>query len=78
VLLTGEGRFDATSLRGKVVGAALAATSARVIGVIAGSLELDPGCWSASLTGLAGSPTRAMAEPERWLREAGARAAQQL
>ena len=77
ILLTGEGRFDATSLRGKVVGEALAATSATV-GVIAGTIELDPGCWSVSLSELADSVEAAKQHPERWLRLAGARAAREL
>jgi len=78
VLITGEGRFDATSLRGKVVGEALTATRIPTAGVIAGSVEADPGCWSLSLSTLSGSAETAMREPERWLREAGAAAARAL
>jgi glycerate kinase len=80
VLLTAEGRFDATSLTGKVVGNALelvAGTSVRA-GVIAGRVDADPGCWNASLVDLAGSPEAAIADPTRWLAEAGALAARAL
>jgi glycerate kinase len=82
VLITGEGRFDATSLGGKVVGHALglATGSTRVV-VIAGRVDAEPvlpdGRVAASvdLTALAGSARAALGEPLRWLREAGARAA---
>jgi glycerate kinase len=80
VLVTGEGRFDATSLTGKVVGHALraaeAATVTRVI-VIAGQVALDvPGgaggsTASLSLATLAGSTDSALADPATWLRRAG-------
>jgi glycerate kinase len=76
VVLTGEGRFDAQSLLGKVVGNALG-LAARV-GVIAGEVALDTDAWSASLTALAGSRDAALAEPARWLRVAGAAAAREL
>jgi glycerate kinase len=87
VLLTGEGRFDATSLTGKVVGHALraaqAATVARVV-VIAGRIAVDVplspsgSTASLSLSDLAGSPEAALADPARWLRRAGAEAATKL
>lgn len=80
VLLTGEGRFDATSLAGKVVGHALgmvAGTTTRA-GVIAGRVDADPGCWSAALVELAGSPDDALRDPARWLEAAGAAAAHAL
>ncbi len=81
VLITGEGRFDATSAAGKLVGAliGLAAERGTRVGVVAGQLAADPGtAWSGSLVDLAGSVPRAMAEPERWLRAAGAAAASAL
>jgi glycerate kinase len=80
VLLTAEGRFDATSLTGKVVGNALelAAGTAVRAGVIAGRVDADPGCWSAALVDLAGSVDDALRDPARWLAEAGAAAARAL
>jgi glycerate kinase len=74
VVLTGEGKFDEQSLIGKVVGRLVEQAGAKT-GVIAGQFATDPGVWSASLSTLAGSTESAMAEPERWLREAGAMAA---
>ncbi|MCU1514908.1 MAG: Glycerate kinase [Microbacteriaceae bacterium] len=86
VLLTGEGRFDATSGEGKVVGQVLRLASglAMKTGVVAGLLDAEPRmpdatrAWSLSLSQLAGSTGSAMADPARWLREAGAEAARQL
>ena len=80
VLLTGEGRFDATSLRGKVVGNALALASRAGVpaGVVAGRVDADPGCWSASLTDFAGSEAAATRRPARWLAAAGAAAARSM
>jgi glycerate kinase len=77
VLVTGEGRFDVTSLAGKVAGHALAAASGstRRI-VIAGQVATSPpNATALSLTEIAGSTTDAMASPLRWLEAAGARAA---
>lgn len=82
VLITGEGRFDATSLQGKVVGHALglAGAATRVI-VIAGRVDVEPvlpdgrAAASVDLTVLAGSREAALDEPAHWLRQAGARAA---
>lgn len=82
ILITGEGRFDAQSLGGKVVGRLLEAASAAaphtITAVIAGQIEVDPGCWSLSLSELAGSSTAAMAEPAAHLRAAAAAAARAL
>lgn len=81
VVLTGEGRFDATSLAGKVVGEVFAAAGRRVpVGVIAGQVAAGTdraatGAWTCSLTGLAGSAEAAMADPVRYLEEAGGAAA---
>jgi glycerate kinase len=82
VLITGEGRFDATSLRGKAAGHALglAGRQTRVV-VIAGRVDAEPvlpdGRTAASidLTSLAGSAGAALGDPLRWLRLAGERAA---
>jgi glycerate kinase len=86
VLLTGEGRFDATSSTGKVVGQVirLAAGHDARVGVIAGQIAAEPvdaggdRLWSAALVDLAGSVEAAMADPARWLREAGAAASRAL
>ena len=83
VLLTGEGRFDATSLTGKVVGHALSLTTAERVprrGVIAGSFAAPPpdDVWTASLVDLAGSLEAALADPARWLYAAGIAAAREL
>ncbi|MBI9113868.1 glycerate kinase [Sanguibacter suaedae] len=84
VLLTGEGRFDATSLHGKAVGEALALAAhgprtAVVAGTVAARSALDAlGTWHCALSEIAGSDAAAVAEPERWLFDAGARAAREL
>ncbi|CAN5303842.1 glycerate kinase [soil metagenome] len=78
VVLSGEGRFDEQSLTGKVVGRVLALAEGRATGVIAGQVTAETGGWAASLTDLAGSVDAAIAQPQRWLREAGARAAREL
>jgi glycerate kinase len=78
VLLTGEGRFDAQSLGGKVVGELIAAAQGKTIGVIAGQVTAESGTWTASLSELAGSADAAMADPARWLRRAGELAAEDL
>ena len=82
VVLTGEGRFDATSLAGKVVGHALQLPTrpdARR-GIIAGTVDLavPEGVWSASLVELAGSSDAAIDDPARWLFAAGITAAREL
>jgi glycerate kinase len=83
LLLTGEGRFDATSAEGKLVGQliGLAGEHGVAAGVIAGQLAVPPvdadgePLWAASLAELAGTTEAAMADPARWLRVAGAEAA---
>ena len=75
-VITGEGRFDSTSLTGKVVGNVIQLAGAARVGVVAGSVATEPdGAWSISLSDLAGSVEAALAEPERWLRVAGRTAA---
>lgn len=71
LIITGEGRFDATSLEGKVVGHALSLGRPTI--VIAG--QVAEGFEGISLTTLAGSAEASMADPLRWLRKAGALAA---
>lgn len=80
LLITGEGRFDEQSRGGKIVGQLLhRAAAARVTtAVIAGQIAAPTGGWETSLTELAGSVDAAMAEPARWLHEAGAQAAREL
>jgi glycerate kinase len=80
VLLTGEGRFDDTSLDGKLVGRliAVAAEAGTPVGVVAGSiagLDESPALYTRELVALAGSLDGALADPGRWLVLAGADAA---
>ncbi|CAN5457141.1 glycerate kinase [soil metagenome] len=82
VVLAGEGRFDATSLAGKVVGNALQLETQPHVrrGVIAGSFAIAPpaGVWTASIVQLAGSDEAARDDPARWLYAAGIAAAHAL
>lgn len=78
VVITGEGRFDDTSLRGKVVGRVLAlARRDRVpVAIVAGSvsetIETEDALHSIlSLTELAGSIERSMGSPAEYLNQAG-------
>ena len=77
VVITGEGRFDQTSLTGKVVGNTLdsaEAAGARTI-VIAGQIGGAHDVAALSLIDLAGDSAAAMAAPQHWLEVAGAEAA---
>lgn len=76
LVITGEGRFDEQSLGGKVVGHAIGLGP--TVAIIAGSLAAAAPGWSVSLTDLAGSPEQAMADPRRWLHEAGTVAAREF
>jgi glycerate kinase len=82
VLITGEGRFDDTSLTGKVTGNALSLSTPRDArrALIVGSLSAPApdGVWSPSLVELAGSLEAALDDPERWLFAAGIEAAHAL
>lgn len=82
VVITGEGRFDQTSLTGKVTGAVISLASDRglPIGVIAGVVDTVrcPGVVTASLADAAGGGREAMAEPERWAEVAAQVLAHQL
>lgn len=75
-VITGEGRFDTQSAAGKVP--AYVSRLARDAGIpamlAAGSIEAGTEDFAAavSLSALAGRAEPAMAEPERWAREAGA------
>ncbi|HEY9497661.1 MAG TPA: glycerate kinase, partial [Terrimesophilobacter sp.] len=77
VVLTGEGRFDATSSTGKVVGEllGLARRHGTPVGVVAGQVAVDTETWAVALADLAGSPERAMSNPIPALEEAGREAA---
>lgn len=78
VVITGEGSYDGQSGDGKVPSfIAALATEAGVTPLLAAgriTADADSGVFaaSASLTDLAGSADAALAEPARWLREAGA------
>lgn len=78
VVITGEGRFDTTSLGGKVVGAVLRRVAdGAVAHVVCG--QADPGVrldgpaapQVLTLADLAGSVEASMADPQHWLRAAG-------
>src|SRR5215472_4509674 len=73
LVITGEGRYDATSLTGKVVGTVLAdAELAGVVtAIVAGRVDLPTRATVVELTGLAGSPDDAFDQPGRWLTAAG-------
>ena len=79
-LVTGEGRFDAQSLAGKVVGTVVERANRHGVTpfIIAGQVTLKSDLWTASLTELSGSTAAAMGETARWLREAGAAAANEF
>ncbi|GAA1700468.1 glycerate kinase [Microbacterium sediminicola] len=84
VVLTGEGAFDASSARGKVPGHVAARAAARgartilVAGRISADADVSPFAEAFSLADLAGSSEAALAEPARYLREAGRLAASSL
>jgi glycerate 2-kinase len=81
LVLTGEGRLDPTSLRGKVVSAVLEhapATDARVVivaGDVADGVELPERAVAVSLSLLAGSVQLSMAEPRTFLERAASQLA---
>jgi len=79
LLITGEGQYDASSENGKVVGAARAMAAAAPSGavpvaVVAGRVAVSPpdGVRAVELAALAEGTEAALAEPARWLAEAGA------
>ena len=78
VVVTGEGSYDGQSAAGKAPAhvASLAADARVPVALAAGRIapDADTSAFeaSASLTALAGSPAEAIADPARWLREAGA------
>lgn len=82
LVITGEGRFDETSLRGKVVGAVAERAGAAGVDLAIVAGQADAAAIGerrvVTLVGLAGSTADALAAPERWLREAGAALARAL
>jgi len=79
LVITGEGRFDPTSLTGKTTGTVLAAAAAAGIpaALVAGQVSgpVPDGIEAVTLAALAGGAVPAQASPARWLREAGRRLA---
>ena len=78
LVVTGEGKFDRTSVTGKLVGHVLSECVGASVPVIvvagtvdAGVLDSDAEVASVSLTELAGGQDAAMANPTHWLFEAG-------
>jgi glycerate 2-kinase len=82
LVITGEGRYDRTSMTGKVAGAVFAAAAAAgtPAALVAGQFADDPppAVTAVSLSDLAGGPSAAMAAPARWLRLAGQRLAGEM
>jgi glycerate kinase len=83
LVITGEGRYDETSGTGKVAGTVLAAAAAAGVpaALVAGQVAATPPAtvtWAVSLADLAGGPGPALADPGRWLRQAGQELAAQL
>ncbi|WP_457032897.1 glycerate kinase [Kitasatospora sp. P5_F3] len=73
LVITGEGRFDATSHQGKATGEVLHRAAHTRTAVVAGAATLP----ALTLTALAGSTAEAIARPLHWLRAAGATMARQ-
>ncbi len=76
LVITGEGRYDETSATGKVAGTVFAAAAAAGVpaALVAGQVAAvpPPGVRSAlGLADLAGGPGAALADPARWLGQAG-------
>ena len=76
LVITGEGRFDETSGTGKVAGTVFAAATAAGVpaALVAGQVAAGPPpavAWAVGLSDLAGGAGPALADPGRWLRQAG-------
>jgi glycerate 2-kinase len=75
LVLTAEGRYDATSVQGKITGTLLRAAAREGVpaALVAGTIAAEPprGVAVVALAELAGGTAAAMASPERWLRMAG-------
>jgi glycerate kinase len=75
LVVTGEGRFDRTSLSGKVVGHLVG--GARPVVVVGGQVAAPPPP-GVSLTDLARDATGTKQDPQRWLREVGSLLAREV
>lgn len=79
IVVTGEGRYDGQSEAGKAPAhvAQLARAAGVPVQIVAGAIDADTSSFAgaASLTELAGSSEAALADPARWLRDAGERLA---
>lgn len=75
LVVTGEGRYDGQSEDGKAPAhvAALARAAGVPVAIVAGAIDGDVSRFSqaVSLTEVAGSTAAALADPQRWLRDAG-------
>jgi glycerate kinase len=76
LVITGEGRYDETSGTGKVAGTVFAAAAAAGVpaALVAGQVAAGPPpavTWAVGLADLAGGAGPALADPGRWLRQAG-------
>jgi len=75
LVITGEGRYDQSSGTGKVAGAVFAAAAEAAVpaALVAGQVATSPppGVPAVSLAGLAGGVPQALADPARYLRQAG-------
>ena len=82
LVVTGEGRFDPTSLTGKATGLVItaAATAGVPVALVAGQLGGAPPAAAAVITlaGLAGGRGPALADPGHWLGQAGRALAREL
>jgi glycerate kinase len=82
LVITGEGRYDLTSLTGKAAGTVIAAASAAGVpaALVTGTLAGPPPAVAAvvTLTALAGGTGPALARPGHWLHQAGRQLAQRL
>jgi glycerate kinase len=78
-VITGEGSFDSQSSTGKIPGHVLDLAGDRTKIVIAGRVSVDlPAVTRYALVDLAGSAEASMADPSRWLVDAGRRAAREV
>ncbi|MBY6435700.1 glycerate kinase [Rhodococcus kroppenstedtii] len=73
LVVTGEGKFDRTSLTGKLVGhvVQMCSHAGVPVVVVAGAVDVESDVPSVSLTELAGGADAAMADARGWLVEAG-------
>jgi glycerate kinase len=82
LVITGEGRYDLTSLSGKAAGTVIAAATAAGVpaALVTGTLTGPPPAVAAviTLTSLAGGTGPALARPGHWLHQAGRQLAQCL